>query len=167
MEYTLIRSNRKTVSISINDDLLVLVKAPLLLDKDKINDFVESNEAWILKAIAQKKKVLEKYEQADTKELADKAKEYIPNRIKYYTDLMGLKPSSVKITSAKKRFGSCSGKNSVCFSYYLMLYPLEAVDYVIVHELAHIKYHNHSRDFYSLISKYMPDYKDREKLLKE
>ena len=47
-----------------------------------------------------------------------------------------------------------------------MLYPNEAIDYVVVHELAHIKHHNHSKDFYSLISEYLPDYKDREKLLK-
>ncbi|MCH5315350.1 MAG: M48 family metallopeptidase [Eubacterium sp.] len=47
-----------------------------------------------------------------------------------------------------------------------MLYPPEAVDYVVVHELAHIKHHNHSKSFYNLIEKYMPDYKQREKLLK-
>ena len=73
----------------------------------------------------------------------------------------------MKITSARKRFGSCSGKNSLCFSYWLMLYPQEAVDYVIVHELAHIVHKNHSAAFYRLIGQYLPDYRERIKMLKQ
>lgn len=79
---------------------------------------------------------------------------------------MNLYPTALKITSAKTRFGSCSGKDSICFSYLLMRYPDEAIDYVVVHELAHIKHKNHSKAFYTLIEKYLPDYKEREKLLK-
>ncbi|MBR5506725.1 MAG: M48 family metallopeptidase [Clostridia bacterium] len=90
----------------------------------------------------------------------------IPPKVEYYSRIMGVKPSSVKITSAHSRFGSCSGKNAICFSYILMCYPEEAIDYVVVHELAHIKHHNHSRSFYNFIGKFMPDYKQREKLLK-
>lgn len=88
-------------------------------------------------------------------------------RVEYYSEKMGLYPASVKITSAATRFGSCSGKNSICFSYRLMLYPPEAVDYVVVHELAHIKEKNHSARFYALVERYMPDYREREKLLKK
>lgn len=80
---------------------------------------------------------------------------------------MGLVPAGIKITSARTRFGSCSGKNSVCFSWRLMLYPPEAIDYVIVHELAHIRHHDHSPAFYALIEQYLPDWKVRMKLLKE
>lgn len=87
--------------------------------------------------------------------------------MEYYSAVMNLYPTGVRITRAKKRFGSCSGKNSLCFSCFLMQYPLEAVDYVIVHELAHIRHRNHSKEFYDLIAGYMPDYKQREKLLKQ
>ena len=80
---------------------------------------------------------------------------------------MGLVPAGIKITSARTRFGSCSGKNSICFSWRLMLYPPEAIDYVIVHELAHIRHHDHSLAFYALIEQYLPDWKARMKLLKE
>ena len=80
---------------------------------------------------------------------------------------MGLVPAGIKITSARTRFGSCSGKNSICFSWRLMLYPPEAIDYVIVHELAHIRHHDHSPAFYALIEQYLPDWKVRMKLLKE
>lgn len=79
---------------------------------------------------------------------------------------MGTDYTGIKITSAKTRYGSCSAKNSLCFSLYLMQKPLYAVDYVIVHELAHTVHHNHGKDFYKLIEKYMPDYKDRISVLK-
>ena len=95
------------------------------------------------------------------------ANDYLPKRVEYYSDIMNVKPTGLKITSAKKHFGSCNGKNSICFSYYLMLYPKEAIDYVVVHELAHIKHHNHSKEFYNYISIFMPDYKQREKLLRD
>ena len=79
---------------------------------------------------------------------------------------MGLNPTGIKITSAEKRFGSCNGKNSICYSWRLMQYPAEAIDYVVVHELAHIKHKNHGKEFYRLIENFLPDYKNREKLLK-
>ena len=78
---------------------------------------------------------------------------------------MDVYPKNIKITSAKKRFGSCSTKNNICFSYLLMLYPIEAITYVVVHELAHIKYHNHSSDFHNYIKKFLPQAKEYEKLL--
>ena len=91
---------------------------------------------------------------------------YLAARTEYFAALMELKPTGIKITSAQKRFGSCSGKNSICYSWRLMLYPPEAIDYVVVHELAHIVYKNHSAKFYALVVKYLPDYKEREKLLR-
>ena len=88
-------------------------------------------------------------------------------RVDYWSDIMGLTPTGLKITSARTRFGSCSGKNSLCFSWRLMQYPREAIDYVVVHELAHIRHHDHSPAFYALIERYMPDWRERMKLLKD
>lgn len=98
--------------------------------------------------------------------LVERAREILPQRVAYYSGLMGLVPTGMKITSAQKRFGSCSGKDSLCFSWRLMLYPMEAVDYVVVHELAHIRHKNHSKAFYALVAQYLPDYKERVQLLK-
>ena len=95
------------------------------------------------------------------------AKEKIPPRVAYFADVMGVKPKSVRITSAKKRFGSCSPKNALCFSLYLMQYPDDAIDYVVVHELAHVLHHDHSARFWSTVARYMPDYKRRRAPLKE
>ena len=79
---------------------------------------------------------------------------------------MGLKHGRITITSAKTRFGSCSSKGNISYSYLLMTYPEAAREYVVVHELAHLVHMNHSAAFYSLVEQYMPDYKARRKLLK-
>lgn len=168
MEYIVIKSNRKTISLSVNDDLIPVVRAPYFVSKKQIDAFVYSNSNWIENAVQRKRNELDRYNLSDEElcRLIEQAKTYIPSRVDYFSELMQLEPTGIKITKAKKRFGSCSGRNSLCFSCYLMLYPKSAIDYVVVHELAHIKHHNHSKAFYTLIEQYMPDYKERIKQLK-
>ncbi|MBQ3560617.1 MAG: M48 family metallopeptidase [Oscillospiraceae bacterium] len=168
MDYKLIRSKRKTIELSIDDDFLPLVKAPLKMSTQEIESFINKHKKWIEKQTITKREHDEKFLLSDEEEwvLKIKALPYLTERTKYFADIMGVKYSGIKITSAKKRFGSCNGKNSICYSWHLMQYPPEAIDYVVVHELAHIIYKNHSKDFYKLIEKYLPDYKNREKLLK-
>ncbi|MHB1314804.1 MAG: M48 family metallopeptidase [Christensenellales bacterium] len=96
-----------------------------------------------------------------------RAKEIIEVRVEAYSRRMGVKPSGIKITSAKTRWGSCSASNALCFSYRLLCVPSDALDSVVVHELAHIKTKNHSPKFYREIEKAMPDYRERHKKLKE
>lgn len=169
--YQVKRSKRKTISIEITKELSVLVRCPLRFPKMEIERFIIKNEAWISTHLKAMKKRME-LEQAHILNerqvcaLKKKAKETLPQRVAFYSGLMGLSPTGIKITSAKKRFGSCSAKDSLCFSYRLMLYPMDAVDYVVVHELAHIRYKNHGKQFYALIAQILPDYKTRERLLK-
>jgi len=168
MEYIIIRSKRKTISLSVDDNLNAVVRAPYYVSEKKIREFAEKNSAWVENARKKKMAQLEKTALSDDEieELISKSKEIIIPKVEYYSGLMGLSPTGIKITKAKKRFGSCSAKNSLCFSCFLIKYPEEAIDYVVVHELAHIKHHNHGKEFYSLIKEYLPDYKEREKLLK-
>ena len=95
------------------------------------------------------------------------AREVLPGRLAHYEARMGVCPTGMRITGARTRFGSCSGKNSICFSWRLMAYPQEAVDYVVVHELAHRKEMNHSRKFWAEVKNVLPDYEKRRKWLKE
>ena len=87
-------------------------------------------------------------------------------RVDYWSGIMGLTPTGLKITSARTRFGSCSGKNSLCFSWRLMQYPREAIDYVVVHELAHIRHHDPLPRVLRAHRALMPDWRERMKLLK-
>lgn len=170
-DYELKRSKRKTVSLQITKDCRVVVKAPLLLTKRRIDKFVSEHENWIKTHLQEQKKRLENAPPEPTEEeikaLKAKAKEYIFPKVKEYAQIMGLEYGELKITSAKTRHGSCNTKtHNLCFSYKLIQKPEKAVDYVIVHELAHIVHPNHSKDFYGYIERYMPDYKERIKLLK-
>lgn len=169
IKYSVIRSKRKTLSLQVNDKCEVIVRAPLKYPELKIDEFVKEHTAWIEKAVLRQKQNSFKFDsltESDIEILKNRLREYLPGKLDYYSELMGVRHNGYKVTSARKRFGSCSGRNTLCFSYILMLYPEEAIDYVIVHELAHIRYHNHSKDFYRFIESVMPDYKVRQRLLR-
>lgn len=169
-DYTLIRAKRRTMSLQLDRDGRAVVRAPYGVKKEFIDRFVAEHEGWLaLAREKQQNRRLAHPEPTDEerKALIARAKEYLPMRVDYWSGIMGLTPTGLKITSARTRFGSCSGKNSLCFSWRLMQYPPEAIDYVVVHELAHIRHHDHSPAFYALIERYMPDWRERMKLLKE
>ena len=88
-----------------------------------------------------------------------KAKEYFTARVDFYSRELNLRAKSVKITSAEKRWGSCSGKDNLSFSFRLIMAPPAVIDYVVVHELMHIKEKNHSSRFWQLMESAMPQYK--------
>lgn len=84
-----------------------------------------------------------------------------------YSKQMNLYPNKVSFRFNKSRWGSCSAKNNISFNYYLAQLPKELIEYIVVHELAHIKHKNHSKNFWDLVEKYLPDVKNRRKLLRQ
>ena len=166
-EYEIIRSSRKTLSIQVDGDCKITVRAPHRVSEKEIERFVYDKKEWLEKAVLkqiQRSKGKKEYTDEDIKLLCSKAKSVLPEKVKYYSEIMGVAPKSIKINSAKKRYGSCSGENNLNFSLYLMDKDERFIDYVVVHELAHIRQHNHSKAFYSFIEEFMPDYKERKKL---
>jgi predicted metal-dependent hydrolase len=87
--------------------------------------------------------------------------------IERYSKQYKFEVNQVRINSARTRWGSCSGKNNLNFTYRLCMAPLAVVEYVVVHELAHLKVHNHSRDFWNLVAEIKPDYKQDRQWLKK
>ena len=169
-EYKLIRSKRKTISLQIDENCKLVVRAPYYVPKSEIDKMVSGHSEWIEKHMPAARKRMEQAGRITPelmKELTEKAKREIPPRVWHYASLMGVEPAGIRITGARKRFGSCSGRNSLCFSCLLMLYPQQAIDSVVVHELAHIRHHDHSKAFYDFILSVMPDYREREKILKQ
>ena len=94
------------------------------------------------------------------------AKEHITRRVAHFAHKMKVNPTAIRITSAKTRWGSCSGKNSVNFSWKLIMADDDTIDYVVVHELAHITEHNHSSKFWKIVEGIVPDYKEKKEKLK-
>lgn len=167
--YTVIRSRRRTLALQVTKDCRVVVRAPLYAAGDDIDRFVAEHEAWIAAQLARQAQRLIQHPPRSPEEqevLRQKARLTLPPLVHFWARQMGVAPTGVKITAARSRFGSCSGKNSLCFSLYLMEYPEEAAEAVVVHELAHIRHKNHGPDFYALVRGTLPDYDARIKLLK-
>lgn len=172
IEYKLIRSDRRTLGLEITQDLTVVVRAPRWCSQGEIDRFVQRHEGWIqthlpIQERRRQARLARRVTPEQEQILRRRAKEELPGRVAYYAQQMGVTPTGIKITGAEKRFGSCSGKNSLCFSWRLMLYPPDAVDYVVVHELAHIRHHDHSPAFWTFVEQTLPDYRQRQQLLRD
>lgn len=169
VEFRVIRSNRRTMSIEVTRAQEVIVRAPQRAPEAQIEQFVRAHEEWIVRAIARQGARAAAYPEPDAAEAArlrTLAKSYLPARTAHFAAIMGVQPRGVRITSARTRFGSCSADDHICYSWHLMRYPPEAIDYVVVHELAHILHKNHSREFYACVAQYLPDYQARRALLR-
>jgi hypothetical protein len=95
------------------------------------------------------------------------ARSVISERVKRYSSPSGIRYRELKITNAQKRWGSCSAKGNLCFSWRLAMAPREVIDYVVVHELAHLEHKDHSRKFWDRVEKVLPDYRSRRQWLRD
>ena len=167
LAYRIIRSKRKTLALEVHPGREVLVRAPLRMPQKEINAFLSARRDWVFTHWQKPARRIEaEYTGDEERLLRLKAREVLPGLMQRYSTKLGVKPCRITITGARTRFGSCSAKGSVCFSFRLMACPMEAVEYVVLHELAHLKHLNHSPTFYKLVESIMPDWKRRARLLK-
>ncbi len=168
MDFSIIYSKRKTVSLVVKNGELV-VRAPIGASQRKIKKLIDGHSEWIKKSIEKTKNAPKKEEISpeEEKALRKKAKLVLKEKTQYYSEIMGLKYGRITITGAKTRFGSCSSKGNISYSFRLMKCPEAAIDYVVVHELAHLLELNHSPKFWAIVAAVFPDYKSRRKLLKK
>lgn len=95
------------------------------------------------------------------------ARDFTGKIVREYGQKFSLQYKNVKITSAKTRWGSCSNRGNISFSWRLIMAPPDVVEYVVVHEMAHLKHGNHSHRFWSEVKKMLPNYEIRKKWLKD
>ncbi len=95
------------------------------------------------------------------------AKEKIVGRVDYYSGRLHLFPKGIRITNARSRWGSCSRDNRLSFSWRIIMASLAAVDYILIHELVHIREKNHSKKFWATLESILPDYRKHRLWLKE
>lgn len=96
-----------------------------------------------------------------------KAKEYLPSRVNHWKGLMGLEFDVLRFRCAKRRWGSCNSKGVITLNPYMMKLDYEMMDYIIVHELAHLEHLNHSKKFYALVQEYIPKYGDIQRRIND
>ncbi len=174
------KRNTKHLYLRIKDIDLVQVSSNNSFTKQDCLDLVIKKQNWILKHLENKRKnLLEdnefyflgiKHKNLDKRNLDEfyksEAKSLIPKIVEKYSKIMNLYPTSIKFRKNKNTWGSCNFKNGLNFNILLVKFPMEVIEYIVIHELAHIKHKNHSKDFWSLVKRYCSDYKSREKLLK-
>lgn len=96
----------------------------------------------------------------------NEAKDLINRLVTKYSGITGLVPNKISIKNFKRSWASCTGGDNIGFNWRLMMAPLPVVEYVVVHELCHIKEKNHSQSFWSLLGRYLPDFIDSRNQLK-
>ncbi len=163
-EYKVIKSFRKTMSLQIKN-WEIIVKAPFLITKKTIESFLNKHTKWIEKKLERRHQSV--IDPDKIWEYKRQAKQYITTRVAEIAKIHNITYNDLRITSAKTRWGSCSSKRNINFSFRLILTPKEVIDYVIIHELSHLKEMNHSKSFWNEVKKIMPDYKKYEKWLKK
>ena len=205
----IIKSNRKTVSLSLDKDGRVIVRAPLFYTDREIGKIILESQSWLERAVEgfeKSRRNTEKYrlcnggkipilgedfdiaytdgrtasiegrtvflpaanpEGALEKMFKRIATGYFKERLDFFCGKSGLSYENMKITRAKTRWGSCNSDRNICFSVFLVMCPLDVIDYVSVHEMCHLKYMNHSKDFWAEVEKYVPDYRAKKQWLRD
>ncbi len=168
--YTVIRSSRRTLALTINGEGLQ-VRAPYTATAAAIERFVLQHRSWIEKHLGDLRRQQEAAESAglltdrELQELARRARERIPERVRHYAPLVGVTYGRITVRAQRTRWGSCSAKGNLNFNCLLMLAPPEVLDSVVVHELCHRRHMNHSDAFYRDVLRVFPEYRRWNKWL--
>lgn len=168
----IIKSDRKSFCLEVNPNLCVKLRAPRFATKKQIESFYLSHEKWLeekleeMKKRASEKEKTKKLSAEQIEDLKKRALEVIPKKAEMFAAVIGVTFGKITIKKQKTCWGSCSSKKNLSFNCLLMLFDERVLDYVIVHELCHLKYMNHSRSFWNEVGKYIPDYNQIREILK-
>ena len=176
LTYRIVRSERKTLSVSIQPDCTITVRAPRSVSDSQIRRFLIEKQHWLITKYLEAKQKQETIPCSDltdtqraalTRRYIDAAKEYFPKRVAYFHEFTGGTYSRITIRDQKTRWGSCSSKGTLSFNWRLMLAPPAILDYVVVHELCHLRHMDHSPAFWQAVGEVFPDYASARKWLRK
>ena len=173
----LIRSDRRSLGLEIRripeDGAELLIRAPRRMKIAYIEWFINEKERWItekyLAALVEKPrpKTMEIPDYVTEQWLRTEGAERFQQKTAFWAARMKVTYGRITIRDQKTRWGSCSAARSVNLSHRLIAADPKLIDYVIIHELCHTVHMDHSPDFYRLVESFLPDYREREKGLKE
>ncbi|MDD4409669.1 MAG: SprT family zinc-dependent metalloprotease [Candidatus Pacebacteria bacterium] len=172
ISYTIAKNKlSKGLKITINSDSEVRVSIPLWMPVTLADNFVKEKISWIVDNMAKIKEKMGdsrlRLGDGDYLKHKEEARKLIKEKVSYYNQFYGFKIGSIAIRNQKTRWGSCSSKNNLNFNYKVVFLPEALADYVVVHEICHLKEMNHSERFWKLVSKVLPDYALRRRELKK
>lgn len=166
-EYTLIRSKkrRRSVAMKISPTGEIIVRAPVLMPKFMIDRFVREHESWIIKQ--KTRTAIPSLPLIPHLDSPRSLEDFIKMKVKHYSTIMNLFPARLRFRNVRSYWGSCSPAGVISFNHHLLYAPREAVEYVIVHELAHLKYRGHGIRFWDLVRKYYPRANEMRRALRQ
>ncbi len=161
--YTLKRLRIKNLYIYIKNGE-VIVKAPLKLSSEDINNFLIKKSKWVYEKLNESKVKKEEEEKIENKDI-ERLKKIVEENIYKYSKILGKSPKKVRIRDLKYAWGSCSSNQNISINLKLATKDDMAIEYVVLHEMCHLIHMNHSKSFWNLVEKNMPKYKEYKKLL--
>lgn len=167
IDYTVKRSQRaRTMRLAIYPDGNVVVTAPRFFGLQAIEDFVMKHSAWVRTKVEETRgRTILRIRRADIPALKKQALALATARAEYYAAYYGVTYKKISIRAQKSRWGSCSEKGNLSFNYKLTVLDPRLADYIVVHEICHLKQFDHSKAFWALVAEQFPDHQElREKL---
>ena len=171
MDYELIFADRRSIRLQLRDDGSLLVRAPRWMSRREVDVFVASKERWI----CEKRALLARGNRdwggaapspEELAQLKAQAREDLGTRLAHWAEEMGVAPKKLTIRTQHARWGSCSSRGNISLNALLMLAPEAVRDYVVVHELCHMKEMNHSQRFWVEVARILPNYAESRDWLK-
>jgi predicted metal-dependent hydrolase len=170
----LIKSNRRTLSLTIEQNGTVTIRAPKRISQAHIDNFLKEKKNWIIKNVRKAKERKQQSEdfsqKIDPKKISQykkRARQILTERTDYFSGKYNLPYKNIRLSSAKTRWGSCGPKNNLNFNWIIMFAPPDVIDYLVVHELAHTKHRHHQKSFWKLVEQMDPECKKHRKWLRE
>ncbi len=159
--YELIKSPIKNMYIYVREGR-VTVKVPYRLKDKEIQEFISKKSKWIYDKLKQEPKIVEKMIEPEE---VERLEEIVRTKIEKYAILLKVMPNKVRIKDIKYAWGSCSSNRNITISKKLAKKEEKVIEYVVLHEMCHLKYMNHSKEFWNLVESYLPEYKTYRALL--
>lgn len=177
MDIVLIRSDRRSFAIEIGRDKKIKVRVPRRASKAQIEEMLKAKHDWILKTLdkieqrntaeAREYEEAEQLSSEEVKKLKKEARNHLASLTEYWAEKIGVSYGRISIRGQKTRWGSCSSKGNLNYNYLLILCPDDVIEYVVIHELCHRIYMNHSKRFWEKIEEFCPNYRQARKWLKQ
>lgn len=163
IEYSIKESKlAQRMRVAVYADGDVVATKPIKTSPDVLKKFIESKKLWIVKKLEEKKIqiVPELKESSRMHYLLHKieARNLVKNKLEKWNEELGYEYKDVRIKQLKSRWGSCSSSKDLSFNYKILFLPEIMQDYIVVHELCHLKEMNHSKKFWSLVGSLLPNY---------